>query len=332
MKETVLVTGCAGFIGYHVCDKLLKEDYRVIGIDNLSDYYDVNIKYDRVNDLQRRYKDKFSMVGMDICSYLVEGVFDLYKPEKVIHLAAQASVRYSLVNPDVYIQSNIDGFYKIINRCALHNVKQFIYASSSSVYGENAYESFKENIRTDSQESLYGATKKCNEILAEYYSNMYDMPCIGLRFFTVYGEFGRPDMFYYDIVNKWTKGEKIKLYNSGDNFRNFTYIDDAVERIYSALTDDELISHNIFNVASDESSISMNDFTKMIYDICLENDLIKGNAAYEDLVEYAGWSKGDVCYTRSDNTKCIAGLGEHKSTPLKEGLVKFIKWYKEYEL
>lgn len=331
MKETILVTGCAGFIGYHVCNKLLNEGHHIVGIDNISDYYDVNLKQKRISNLQNKFGTNFTMVYDDICEDWIDDVFDLFAPSIVIHLAAQAGVRYSLENPDEYIRTNINGFYNILKLSQEYKVKKFIYASSSSVYGESARLSFDENMKTDYPESLYAATKKCDEILAEYFSNMFDISCTGLRFFTVYGEWGRPDMFYYDILNKWKKGEKIQIFNNGNNFRQFTYIKDAVQRICK-LIDYPFAEHCIFNIASESEEVKIDDFVKLMFDICKEEHLLSEDVKFEDIVEYTERSKGDVCRTKASTDKFKSHFGSCKTTILEEGLRNFVNWYKEYEI
>jgi UDP-glucuronate 4-epimerase len=231
MKETYLVTGAAGFIGYYLSKRLLEEGYIVIGIDNLNDYYDVNLKLTRLSLLKE--KNNFAFKKIDISNKEdLDVLFNEYHFDYVVHLAAQAGVRYSIDHPDIYIQSNIIGTYNILEMCRHHPVKHFVYASSSSVYGANKKVPFEETDFVDHPVSLYAATKKSNELMAHTYSHLYNIPSTGLRFFTVYGPMGRPDMAYYSFTDKYFKGESIKIFNNGDfkndMYRDFTYVDDIV--------------------------------------------------------------------------------------------------------
>ena len=228
MSETILVTGCAGFIGMHLCKNLLEDDYVVMGIDNLNDYYDPNLKKARLTQL-KKYKN-FEFKKADICDLSsMDTIFDNFKPEKVVNLAAQAGVRYSLENPQAYIQTNVMGFMNVLELCKKYKVRGLIYASSSSVYGGNKKLPFSENDSVDKPISIYAASKKSNELMAHSYSHLYGLKTTGLRFFTVYGPWGRPDMALYIFSEKIAKGEAIQVYNHGNMMRDFTYVEDIIQ-------------------------------------------------------------------------------------------------------
>ena len=234
--QKILVTGAAGFIGFHLTQRLCSMEREVLGIDNMNDYYDVTLKEARLKELQKH--NSFSFIKADIAEQdTVEKVFSNFKPDVVANMAAQAGVRYSLENPHAYVRSNLDGFINVLEGCRHHKVKHLVFASSSSVYGANTKVPFEVSDRVDNPISLYAATKKSNELMAHSYAHLYDIPCSGLRFFTVYGPWGRPDMAYFKFANKIMKGEPIEVYNNGDMMRDFTYIDDVVEGV------EKLIGH-----------------------------------------------------------------------------------------
>ncbi len=259
-EKLYLITGSIGFIGFHLAKSLLNKGCRVIGIDNINNYYDVNLKYERLKEL--RAFEKFIFIRLDICQKeKVIEAFERYKPNIVVNLAAQAGVRYSIENPDVYIQSNIIGFFNILEGCRYNPVDHLIYASSSSVYGTNKKVPFEETDFVDNPVSLYAATKKSNELMAHTYSHLYNIPTTGLRFFTVYGPMGRPDMAYFSFIDKYFKGEAIKIFNNGDFnkdlYRDFTYIDDVVKGIEKLINfppdNDEINTyHRIFNIGNNK--------------------------------------------------------------------------------
>ncbi len=329
-NKIYLITGAAGFIGCYLCKKLLELGCRVVGIDNLNDYYDVNLKYARL-ELLRPYQD-FTFIKCDI-SYkdLISKSFEQFKPHIVVHLAAQAGVRYSLENPDVYIQSNITGFFNIIEACRYYSVEHLIYASSSSVYGANKKVPFCESDFVDNPVSLYAATKKSNELMAYTYSHLYKIPATGLRFFTVYGPMGRPDMAYYSFTQKYFAGEPIKIFNNGDFendlYRDFTYINDIVEGIERLLhkPPKETVPHKIFNIGNN------NPEKLMIFIDTLEKSLSKAvgrevvfNKIFEPI------KPGDVPATYASTDLLQEAVGFKPKTSIKEGLQLFSDWYVDY--
>lgn len=256
--KTYLITGAAGFIGYFLAKRLLEHGCRVIGIDNMNDYYDVALKHARLGELKKTdgSAGKFTFIKGDISDKdLVNSVFSEYKPGIVVNMAAQAGVRYSIENPDAYIQSNIIGFYNILEACRHKGVDHLVYASSSSVYGANEKVPFSEDDFVDNPVSLYAATKKSNELMAYTYSHLYKIPATGLRFFTVYGPLGRPDMAYFSFSKKMMKGEPIKVFNHGDMYRDFTYIDDivaGVERILCNPPNEDGVQHKVYNIGNNK--------------------------------------------------------------------------------
>lgn len=328
--EKVLVTGVAGFIGYHLSIRLLSLGYTVIGVDNMNDYYDIDLKQSRLSDLQD--KDEFTFIKLDIADSIALGdLFNNYKPEIVINLAAQAGVRYSITNPEGYIHSNIIGFYNIIEQCRnlvdenmKKIVKHLIFASSSSVYGNSKSVPFSTNDNVDKPISLYAATKKSNELLAYSYANLYGIPMTGLRFFTVYGPFGRPDMAYFSFTNKIIKGDPIKVFNNGELLRDFTYIEDvinAITIIMESLPDkNELgVPYAIYNVGKGKPDKIM-DFIGILEE-CIGK---KAN------IEYLPMQPGDVYTTYADTKDLEERFHTKPSVELKDGLKIFVDWYKEY--
>ena len=314
MKK-ILVTGVAGFIGAYLAKRLLLEGYYVVGIDNLNDYYDVKIKEERLN----WFKDNssFKFYKMDICDeeHLIE-LFDI-----VVNLAAQAGVRYSIDNPKVYMQSNVMGFFNILECCRQYKVKHLIYASSSSVYGANKKIPYSVDDKVDNPVSLYAATKKSNELMAYAYSQLYDMPCTGLRFFTVYGPVGRPDMAYYSFAEKIINNEPIKVYNNGEMYRDFTYIDDIVEGLMRVINkipskNEDGVRYKIYNIGCGKPE----KLTNMIE--YLENEL--GKTAIKEFLEM---QPGDVYQTYADISDFESDFGELHCVALEEGLHRFAEWF-----
>lgn len=330
MSYTYLVTGAAGFIGYYLSKKLLESGNTVIGIDNLNDYYDINLKEARLKILKNNPNFIFGKLDISDKDSL-KSVFVRNKIDYVINLAAQAGVRYSIDNPDVYIQSNIIGFYNILEMCRRYPVKHLLYASSSSVYGSNKKVPFEETDSVDQPVSLYAATKKSNELMAYTYSHLYDIPTTGLRFFTVYGPMGRPDMAYFKFVEALFNDEKIKIYNNGnfenDLYRDFTYVDDVVEGIVKVLRipPEQTTKHRVLNIGNS------NPQKLMIFINTLEESLSNSLGRHVEFEkEYEPIKSGDV-YKTYASTEKLEDLIHFKPTiPLQDGLQKFTDWFIEY--
>ncbi|QIZ05639.1 NAD-dependent epimerase/dehydratase family protein [Priestia megaterium] len=331
-SKTYLITGAAGFIGYYLSRKLLENGFRVIGIDNINDYYDVNLKYTRL-ELLNSYEN-FTFIKGDISDkVMMTNTFEEYKPNIVVNLAAQAGVRYSIENPDVYIQSNIVGFYNILEACRHNPVDHLLYASSSSVYGANKKVPFEETDMVDNPVSLYAATKKSNELMAHTYSHLYKIPATGLRFFTVYGPLGRPDMAYFGFTQKYFSGEPIKIFNNGDFdndlFRDFTYIDDIVEGIERLLSNppvgEENVPHKVFNIGnnSPEKLMTFIETLEKCLSISLDREVL-----FEKVFEPI--KPGDVPATYASTELLEKAIDFKPKTTIEEGLQKFTDWYCEY--
>jgi UDP-glucuronate 4-epimerase len=332
LSKTYLITGAAGFIGYYLSRKLLEQGCRVIGIDNINDYYDVNLKHTRLEHLEPY--EKFTFIKGDISDKgMIMNTFEEYKPNVVVNLAAQAGVRYSIENPDVYIQSNIIGFYNILEACRYNPVDHLVYASSSSVYGANKKVPFEESDFVDNPVSLYASTKKSNELMAHTYSHLYNIPATGLRFFTVYGPMGRPDMAYFGFTDKYFAGESIKIFNNGDFendlYRDFTYIDDIVEGIERLLSNpsvgDNNVPHRVFNIGNNNPEKLM-VFIETL-EKCLSNALGK-EVLFEKVFEPI--KLGDVPATYASTELLQKAVGFKPETSIEEGLQKFADWYVEY--
>jgi len=331
MQDTYLVTGAAGFIGYYLTDRLLNEGCNVVGVDNLNDYYDVNLKKSRLELLRGRANLSFHVADISN-KEILERIFKMHKIDYVINLAAQAGVRYSIENPDVYIQSNVIGFFNILEMCRHYPVKHLVYASSSSVYGSNKKVPFEETDFVDHPVSLYAATKKSNELMAYTYSHLYDIPSTGLRFFTVYGPLGRPDMAYYGFTDSFFKGESIKIYNNGDfendMYRDFTYIDDIIEGIIRVIQSppcDIKPRHRVLNIGNNRPE------RLMVFVNTLEECLSKSlNLKIEFKKEFEPIKPGDVHKTYASTDELEKIVGFKPKTSIKEGLQKFTDWYVKF--
>ncbi|WP_158735770.1 GDP-mannose 4,6-dehydratase [Alteribacillus sp. YIM 98480] len=329
-SKKLLITGAAGFIGFYLCKKLLERGCQVIGVDNINDFYDVNLKHTRLEKL-KPYK-KFTFIKNDISDKtIISKIFEEYRPNIVVNLAAQAGVRYSIENPDVYIQSNIIGFYNILEACRNYPVDHLVYASSSSVYGSNKKIPFEETDFVDNPVSLYASTKKSNELMAHTYSHLYKIPATGLRFFTVYGPMGRPDMAYFGFTDKHFAGKSIKIFNNGDFendlYRDFTYIDDIVEGIECLLNNPPMsdVQHKVFNIGNN------NPEKLMTFIETLEKSLsyaLGREVLFEKVFEPI--KPGDVPATYASTELLQEAVGYKPKTSIKEGLQKFANWYVNY--
>lgn len=335
--KTILITGAAGFIGSNLVKKLYKElpEVQVIGIDNMNDYYDVRLKEQRLEELQP-YSTFTFIKGSIADKQLVEEVFTQYQPHIVVNLAAQAGVRYSITNPDAYIESNLIGFYNILEACRHQEVEHLVYASSSSVYGNNEKVPYCTDDKVDNPVSLYAATKKSNELMAHAYSKLYNIPSTGLRFFTVYGAAGRPDMAYFGFTNKLVKGEKIQIFNYGNCLRDFTYIDDIVEGVYRVMMkaptkqvgEDGLPipPYKLYNIGNSNPE-NLLDFVTILQEELIRAGVLPQDYNFEAHQELVPMQPGDVPVTYADTSALEADFGFKPSTSLREGLRKFAEWY-----
>ena len=342
--STVLVTGAAGFIGSNLVMRLLREcsSVKVIGLDCLSDYYDVSLKLERLKQIE-------ALASADCCWTFVKGnladkelvdkVFSEYRPGIVVNLAAQAGVRYSISHPDSYIESNIVGFYNILEACRNYPVGHLVYASSSSVYGSNAKVPYSTDDKVDNPVSLYAATKKSNELLAHAYSKLYDIPCTGLRFFTVYGPAGRPDMAYFSFTDKLVKGEKISIFNFGNCKRDFTYIDDIVEGVVRVIRCAPEMAeggdglpvppYKLYNIGN-SSPENLLDFVTILGEELVAAGVLPSDYDFESHRELVPMQPGDVPVTFADTSDLQRDFGFRPSTPLRTGLRAFARWYSSY--
>ncbi len=343
---TILITGCAGFIGANLALRLLREKSadKIVGIDNVNSYYDVSLKEYRLEQL-RGFSD-FTFIKGDIADKeTVFGAFQKYEPEIVVNLAAQAGVRYSIENPDAYIQSNLIGFYNILEACrhsydgGKPGVRHLVYASSSSVYGTNAKVPYSTEDKVDNPVSLYAATKKSNELMAHAYAKLYEIPCTGLRFFTVYGPAGRPDMAYFGFTNKLVNGETIKIFNYGNCKRDFTYIDDIVEGIKRVMQKPPVRKTGadglpeppcaVYNIGNSHPE-NLLDFVKILSEELVRAGVLPKDYDFEAHKQLVAMQPGDVPVTYADTTPLERDFGFKPDTPLREGLRKFAVWYKEF--
>lgn len=339
--KTVLVTGAAGFIGSNLVKRLFHdfEDIKVIGIDNMTDYYDVRIKRGRLAEIDGLGRDWLFVEDSIADKVAVEDIFGKYKPAVVVNLAAQAGVRYSISNPEAYIESNLIGFYNILEACRHHEVEHLVYASSSSVYGSNKKVPYSTDDKVDKPVSLYAATKKSNELMAHAYSKLYNIPSTGLRFFTVYGPVGRPDMAYFGFTDTLVKGGKIKIFNYGNCERDFTYIDDIVEGVVRVMPhapekrngEDGLPvpPYKVYNIGNNRPE-NLLDFVNILQEELVRAGVLPPDYDFESHKELVPMQPGDVPVTYADTTPLEQDFGFKPSTPLRNGLRQFVEWYKEY--
>ena len=340
--KTILVTGSAGFIGSHLVKRLLSEEteIKVVGIDNVNDYYDVHIKEERLKILSSNKQFVF-VKGSIADKELIEKVFCEYQPQIVVNLAAQAGVRYSITNPDAYVESNLIGFYNILEACRHHKMEHLVYASSSSVYGSNKKVPYSTDDKVDNPVSLYAATKKSNELMAHAYSKLYNIPSTGLRFFTVYGPAGRPDMAYFGFTNKLREGKTIQIFNYGNCKRDFTYIDDIVEGILRVMQhapekqngEDGLPipPYKVYNIGNNRPE-NLLDFVTILQEELLRAGVLPENYDFEVHRKLVPMQPGDVPVTYADTTPLEEDFGFRPTTSLREGLRKFAEWYAIYYL
>ena len=341
--KTILVTGAAGFIGSNLVKRLLNDfkPIKVIGIDSITDYYDVNLKYERLKEIESLSKDWAFIKGSIADKTLIEKVFTENKIDVVVNLAAQAGVRYSITNPDSYIESNLIGFYNILEACRHHPVEHLVYASSSSVYGNNEKIPYSTDDKVDNPISLYAATKKSNELMAHAYSKLYNIPSTGLRFFTVYGPAGRPDMAYFGFTDKLVKGDTIKIFNYGNCKRDFTYVDDIVEGVVRVMQHTPEKSngadglpippYKVYNIGNNQPE-NLLDFVQILQEELVLAGVLPSDYDFEAHKELVPMQPGDVPITYADTTPLEQDFGFKPSTPLREGLRRFAEWYKVYKM
>ena len=339
--KTVLVTGAAGFIGSNLVMRLLKDynDIKVVGIDSMTDYYDVNLKNERLAKIEALGRDWVFIKESIANKACVDQLFAEYKPAVVVNLAAQAGVRYSITNPDAYIESNLIGFYNILEACRHHAIEHLVYASSSSVYGSNKKVPYSTDDKVDNPVSLYAATKKSNELMAHAYSKLYNIPSTGLRFFTVYGPAGRPDMAYFGFTNKLREGKTIQIFNYGNCKRDFTYIDDIVEGIVRVMqhapekqTGEDGLPvppYIVYNIGNN-SPENLLDFVTILQEELVAAGVLPADYDFESHKELVPMQPGDVPVTYADTTPLEQDFGFRPSTPLRQGLQAFAKWYAGY--
>lgn len=345
-NKTILVTGAAGFIGANLVTELLNtvKGVKLVGLDNMNDYYDVSIKEYRLSEIGKLADTKHDCTWTFLKGNLadkafIEKIFTEYKPEIVVNLAAQAGVRYSITNPDVYIESNLIGFYNILEACRNFPVEHLVYASSSSVYGSNKKVPYSTDDKVDNPVSLYAATKKSNELLAHAYSKLYNIPSTGLRFFTVYGPAGRPDMAYFGFTNKLLKGETIQIFNYGNCKRDFTYVDDIVEGIKRVMErapekkngDDglPLPPYRIYNIGN-SSPENLLDFVTILQEELIRAEVLPSDYDFETHKKLVPMQPGDVPVTYADTSALEHDTGFKPDTPLRTGLRRFAEWYKKF--
>ncbi len=344
-NKTILVTGAAGFIGANLVQALMKtgKAMTVVGLDNLNDYYDVSIKHYRLAEIEKTAKESpctWEFIRGNLAdSAMLKEIFAKYRPQIVVNLAAQAGVRYSITNPDVYMESNMLGFYNILEACRSYPVEHLVYASSSSVYGANAKVPYSTEDKVDSPVSLYAATKKSNELLAHAYSKLYNIPTTGLRFFTVYGPAGRPDMAYFGFTQKLLRGETIEIFNYGNCMRDFTYIDDIVEgvcRVMQRAPEKKagadglpVPPYALYNIGN-SSPENLLDFVTILQEELVAAKVLPADFDFESHKKLVPMQPGDVPVTYADTTPLERDFGFKPATPLREGLRAFARWYHDF--
>lgn len=339
-NKTILITGVAGFIGSYLAQRLLDEvkGVQIVGVDNMNDYYDVSLKNFRLEKLNR-YSSFIFVKGNIADKALITSLFEQYKPYEVVNLAAQAGVRYSITNPDAYVESNLIGFFNILEACRNYPVEHLVYASSSSVYGSNKKVPYSTDDKVDNPVSLYAATKKSNELMAHAYSKLYDIPSTGLRFFTVYGPAGRPDMAYFGFTNKLLDGKKIQIFNHGNCKRDFTYIDDIIEGVIRVMLKAPnrakgedglpLPPYAVYNIGNN-SPENLLEFVDILQQELIRAGVLPEDYDFEAHKELVPMQPGDVPVTYADTTSLERDFGFKPSTSLRDGLRKFAEWYKEF--
>ena len=338
--NVVFITGSSGFIGSNLAKRILatEPDTKVIGLDNMNEYYDVRIKEARLAELQK-FENYTFIKGNLADKALINSIFEQYHPDIVVNLGAQAGVRYSITNPDAYIESNVIGFYNILEACRHYPVKHLVYASSSSVYGSNKKVPYSTDDKVDNPVSLYAATKKSNELMAHAYSKLYNIPSTGLRFFTVYGPAGRPDMAYFGFTNKLVNGETIKIFNYGNCKRDFTYVDDIVEGVVRVMAkapekkngEDGLPipPYAVYNIGNSNPE-NLLDFVQILSEELVRAGVLPADYAFEAHKELVPMQPGDVPVTFADTEPLERDFGFKPHTPLRDGLRKFAEWYKKF--
>lgn len=338
--KTIFITGSSGFIGSNLAKRVLtiEPDTKVVGLDNMNDYYDVRIKEARLAELQK-FENYTFIKGNLADKALINSIFEQYHPDIVVNLGAQAGVRYSITNPDAYIESNMIGFYNILEACRHYPVEHLVYASSSSVYGSNKKVPYSTDDKVDNPVSLYAATKKSNELMAHAYSKLYNIPSTGLRFFTVYGPAGRPDMAYFGFTNKLVNGETIKIFNYGNCKRDFTYVDDIVEGVVRVMKkapekkngEDGLPipPYAVYNIGNNNPE-NLLDFVQILSEELVRAGVLPADYDFEAHKKLVPMQPGDVPVTYADTSALERDFGFKPHTPLREGLRKFAEWYKEF--